>query len=59
MGIETDRESQVGRKKTWQSPQITEVGDLQTLVQTTNPGKPSFGTDGGGVGGGEEMFMSG
>lgn len=54
----THNEGQVLRKKVWQSPAIKEVGDLQTLVQTLNAGKPSVGIDGGGVGGGEEMFMN-
>jgi hypothetical protein len=58
MGKQTNHGRQGQRKMVWQSPQVTEVGDLQTLVQTLNPGKPSFGTDGGGVGGGEEMFMT-
>jgi len=54
----TDRERPGRRKKVWQSPEIKEVGELRTLVQALDPGKPSFGTDGGGVGGGEEMFMT-
>jgi len=54
----TDHEGQVRGKKVWQSPAIKEAGDLRTLVQATNPGKPSFGFDGVGVGSGEEMFMS-
>ena len=58
MGKKPDHEKSVSRKKVWQRPEITEVGDLRTLVQALNVGKPSFGTDGGGVGGGEEMFMS-
>lgn len=54
----TDQEGHGCGRKVWQSPAIKEAGDLRTLVQALNPGKPSFGIDGGGVGGGEEMFMS-
>ncbi len=54
----TDHEGQARGKKVWQPPAIKEAGDLRTLVQALNPGKPSFGLDGGGVGGGEEMFMN-
>ncbi len=58
MGNGLDHDRPVRRKKVWQPPEITEVGDLRTLVQALNPGKPSVGLDGGGVGGGEEMFMN-
>lgn len=55
----TDRESQVRSKskKAWHSPQVKELGDLRTLVQSLVPGKFTPGMDGGGVGGGEEMRM--
>jgi hypothetical protein len=53
----TDKEGGGRRKKLWQPPRITEVGDLQTLVQSLTPGKSSVGMDGSGQGGGEEMCM--
>ena len=56
MGKGTDQERPGCRKKVWQAPEIKEVGDLRTLVQALNPGKPSIGRDGGGGGGGEEMI---
>ena len=46
------------QRRRWATPKLTPFGSLATIVQTTNPGKPSFGMDGGGTGGGEEMFMS-
>lgn len=46
------------QRRRWTTPKLTPFGSLATIVQTTNPGKPSFGKDGGGMGGGEEMFMS-
>jgi hypothetical protein len=52
-----DHEKSVRGKKVWESPKITEVGDLRTLVQSLVPGKPSPGKDGVGVGGGEEMMQ--
>ena len=59
MGKEMHPEKEQSRpKRVWESPKIEEVGDLQTLVQTLNSGKPSLGVDGTGQGGGEEMFMT-
>lgn len=57
MSQETDSKSQVGGKKAWQSPEVNELGDLQTLVQSLVPGKATPGMDGQGGGGGEEMRM--
>lgn len=54
----TRDDRQVDGKQAWRSPEIKEIGNVHTLVQALNPGKPSFGVDGGGVGGGEEMFMT-
>ena len=46
-------------QKPWKRPELDRLGNLKTFVKATNPGKPDFGIDGEGVGGGEEMDMVG
>jgi hypothetical protein len=56
--VSTPKEVSPPAKKAWHQPGVTELGNLRAFVQATNPGKPSFGIDGGGGGAGEEMFMN-
>ena len=43
-------------KTEWETPKLTVLGQLKDFINAGNPGKSSFGSDGGG-GGGPEMTM--
>lgn len=56
--LKSQKNSKKPKKKLWRSPRIEALGNLKDVIKATNPGKSTFGTDGQGGGGGEEMFMA-
>ena len=59
MGTDTKlaQENPIHRgRKAWRAPRLQKLGTLSMLTQSSVPGKPSLGQDGGGQGGGEEMW---